>query len=212
MQHDWFDWLGAIGGFVAGAGALFAVGVALWLATRERGEALARERRERGIEAAQRRVDEALVVLEAWERLWALEPKPWDADANDTWEFRQTPEWRASVAHLHAVLRASGEEYRYARSGFDHFGYDDAYGAKYLASQPDLGAAAGAQVYDPETDDPHRAIIRTEILVAVADARRDMAMLAGRAIPVTPTISRAGLAETEGTSTSVGAPEEKPTS
>jgi hypothetical protein len=174
MQHDWVDWLGAIGGFVAGTGALVAVVVALWIATHDRHDSLAREERERKIQAAERRIAEALVVLEAWETSWAFHPKPSDPPSEDEWAWRRTPEFRVAVAHLTTVLRASGEPFIYARSGFRHFGFDDAYGQQYLSQEHDLGVAGTFPVFDPESEDDDRRIIRMEILEVIADARRQI--------------------------------------
>jgi hypothetical protein len=175
MQRDWVDYMTALGTVGAAVVSLIAVAVALWIATSDRRREFGREQRERKVQAGQRRVDEAVVVLEAWERLWALVPKPWDADAEDPWTWRQTPEWRASAAHLNSVVRASGERFTYARSGFRHFGYDEEYGARYLAQEHDLGVVGDFQVFDPETEDDSRRIIRMEILEVIAEARRQMA-------------------------------------
>lgn len=174
-MENLLEWLGAIGGFVAGIGALIAVVAALGISQRDRKEALAREARALQVQVAQRRVDEAMIVLEAWERLWAMQPKPWDPNAEDRFAWRQTPEYRAAQAHLTSVIRASGEAYTYMRSGFRHFGYDDAYGVEFLARDHDLGAAGATEVFDPESEDTDRRIIRMEILEVVAEARRQMA-------------------------------------
>ena len=174
LAHEIRDWMIALG-------TIGAVLVALWLATRDRREALARESRERGVQTAQRRLDDAMAILEAWEDVWAYTPRPWEDDGGDPHGWHDRPAFRLAVARLSSLVRASGEPYVFARGHlFNHLGPDAEYSQTFFDHDHDLGEAGKYQVHDPESEDIDRWIIRTEVLEAAEKARKAMT-LAGQA-------------------------------
>jgi Flp pilus assembly protein TadB len=110
MQRDWVDYMTAFGTVGAAVVSLLAIAVALGIATYDRRRESAREDRERKIQAAQRRLDNALAVLDAWEQCWAIkptlgsEPALYVADGDP-------PELRSAIGRAIALVSASTERY-----------------------------------------------------------------------------------------------------
>ena len=110
MQHDWVDYMVAFGTVGAAAVSLIAVVAALWIATSDRHEMREREQRERARQAAQRLLDDAVVLLEAWEQCWNLAGMIAIVGAADGTQHNK-PGFDVARARLSALLRASQNDY-----------------------------------------------------------------------------------------------------
>jgi hypothetical protein len=175
MQHDWVDYMVAFGTVGAAVVSLLAIAVALGIATYDRRRESAREDRERKIQAAQRRLDNALAVLDAWEQCWAIKPDLGlvpglyvsDADA---------PEVRSAIGRAIALVSASTEGYEYAR----RFALEDPkpltgqFQGDYLQQHPELGEDG---LYHQLFGGLHPLAIRNEVQRVIIKAREDLAAL-----------------------------------
>lgn len=129
------------------------------IAKSDRQEALAREERERQIQAAQRRIDDAILLLEACEQAWSL-GSPLGIPGGLARGVFGNQEAQLALGHLTALLRASTEAYPRTR----HLLFN----AHFTGQFEELKAQA------PEHENPYRWAIRSEILSVISEAREQL--------------------------------------
>jgi len=147
----------AFGTVGAAAVSLLAVALALWIATSDRHETREREQRERARQAAQRKIDDAVVILEAWEQCWNLAGRDAIVGALG---IRDKPGFDVARARLSALLRASQNDYPLGWSAFER------------KPDPEFHRAVDQA---PEGEEPRgRWVIRREILRLIEEAQRQL--------------------------------------
>jgi hypothetical protein len=160
MQHDWVDYMTAFGTVGAAVVSLIAVAVALWIATSDRHQTREREQRERARQAAERKIDDAVAILEAWEQCWNLAGMIAIVGATVGIPHNK-PGFDVARAHLSALLRASQNDYPLGWSAFER--------------KPDNQEFHRAVDQAPEgKEPPARWAIRREILRAIEEAQRQL--------------------------------------